>query len=419
MEPINTLLEKCQLFKHVFIYGDGEVGRLIRVYLHAHGIEISGFVTTQKPLKDIVMDAPTYKIEKLNCDPFDTFIVICMHKKWESEVEEYLDELGYNNYIFVDDEVRLIAENDTLFTDLYEDVERKINVLLYHRIENLETSYSIMVTEKNFEDQLKYICDNYNLLRCDEDWNHINSKSVALTFDDGYVDFFTKAYPLLKKYNVPATVFVATGGIDNDNEFWWDELENILRQPCLPDVIKTRRESFCVAEYHARSQLILDVREAIINNSYHIRDEEIHSLKMQVNPTLCARERYRTMNAEEIRLISNDPLITIGAHTENHILCDQEDYKVQVNEIKNSKAKLEDIIDKEVNLFAYPNGNIGLDTREILDKLGFLRAFTCEHACIDKDEHVYDIPRSAVLNWDSSRLERRFRGIWQTGRIYE
>lgn len=416
MNGLDKFIKKCLEYRQIYIYGDGEVGRLIRVYLHEQKLDISGFLTTYTPQKKRVMAVPVCELRLLHSAPSDTLIIICMHKKWWNEATKNIEKYGYTNFIIVDDELRLRVECETLFADLYEDVEHRINVLLYHRVENLETSYSIIVSERNFEDQLKYICSNYKVLRCDEDWSGVDRKSVALTFDDGYVDFYTKTYPLLKKHNVPATVFISTGGIDNDNEFWWDELENIINQPYLPDIIRTRKKAFCVRDYQNKSELIMDVRGEIICNTYRFRDEEISYLKSQVNPRLMNRPQYRTMNTKEIIQIAKDPLITVGAHTINHILCDIENESVQMTEIEKSKKRLEEIINREVSLFAYPNGNIGSETRGILSELGFTRAFTCEHACIDRDEHVFDIPRSAVLNWDYSQIERRFRGMWQTSK---
>ena len=57
------------------------------------------------------------------------------------------------------------------------------------------------------------------------------SRTLVVTFDDGYADNLYNARPLLERYDVPATVFVATGHIGSDREFWWDELEEILRRP--------------------------------------------------------------------------------------------------------------------------------------------------------------------------------------------
>lgn len=417
MTDLNNLLKTCQNFRNIYIYGDGEVGRLTRIYLHEQEIEISGFITTNRPKRELLMNVPVYSIERFIADKqHDAYIIVCMHKKWWAEVTDRLFQLGLTNYLIIDDSLRASIERDVLFRDLYRDVERKINVLLYHRIENFNTSYSIIVGERNFEEQLKYICANYNLLKCDEDWSEANPQSVALTFDDGYVDFYDKAYPLLKKYNVPATVFISTGGIDNNKEYWWDELEYILMQPHIPEIIKTNRKQFATKEYHSRSELIMDVREEIIRNSFTVRDAEIFRLKLQINPDLKLRPRYRTMNTKEIQRLAKDPLITIGAHTVNHILCDVETFDIQKKEIKHSKNRLEEIIDKKVDLFAYPNGNIGKDSRSILYELGFQRAFTCEHACIDCDINKFDIPRSAVLNWDLSQVEKRFRGMWQTSK---
>ena len=411
-----NFIKECSKHKKIFIYGDGEVGRLTRICLHEQGIEICAFITTNEPKRSNLMGIPVYKISTLEIDLSDTYVIICMHKMWWDDAVTRLDNYGFKNYIIVDDELRNELERQVEFRDIYSDVERNINVLLYHRVESLETSYSIIVNPINFEAQLRYICAHYNMLSCGEDWSNINKKSVAITFDDGYVDFYTKVYPLLKKYNVPATVFVSTGGIDNNKEFWWDELEKILNCDKLPEVIRTKRKDFKIKNYENKAMLVMDIRNEIIENTYDLRDSEIKNLKNQINPFLYNRDQYRTLNTQEIQTLSKDPIITIGAHTVNHILCDKEKFDVQFKEISESKKALETIIDKKVDLFAYPNGNIGLDTREILKKLDFKRAFTCEHGCIDYDEKKYDIPRCAVLNWNENMLNKRFRGMWQTSK---
>lgn len=418
MLDLGLILDKCKCGHKIFIYGDGEVGRLLRIFLHENGVEIAGFLTTNVPNHRMLMNVPEYKLEDINDCTKDSYIIVCMHMKWWEDAENRLRKLDFNNYVVIDDDTRKAIEEVVQFKDIYEDIERRINVLLYHRVADLKTAYSIIVGKKNFEEQIEYISSTYNLLRCDEDWSCVNKKSVALTFDDGYVDFYSTVYPILKKYNVPATVFVNTAGIDNDKEFWWDELECLLNQPILPNIIKTEKTIYETLKYNNREKLISDIRNDIIGYSYKFRDEEICKLKLQINPFINSRSEYRTMNSDELKVLAKDPLITIGAHTVNHILCDIETYEIQKKEIKESKDKLESIINKEVNLFAYPNGNIGVETRKILSELEFKRAFTCEHACIDYDEKVFDIPRSPVLNWDKNQVSRRFRGIWQTCRDY-
>ena len=63
-------------------------------------------------------------------------------------------------------------------------------------------------------------------------------RAVVVTFDDGYYDNLANAKPLLERYSIPATLFVATGYSEREGEFWSDELERLLLQPGnLPDTL--------------------------------------------------------------------------------------------------------------------------------------------------------------------------------------
>ena len=55
--------------------------------------------------------------------------------------------------------------------------------------------------------------------------------SVAITFDDGYLDNYENARPLLEKHSIPATIFVVSGSIDSQRDFWWDTLAALLLRP--------------------------------------------------------------------------------------------------------------------------------------------------------------------------------------------
>ena len=101
----------------------------------------------------------------------------------------------------------------------------KIKVLMYHSIGF--DNYSIFrVTQKNFKEQMKYLHDNnYTTLSLDDVYNYftINKplppRSVLITFDDGYVDNYTSAYPILKQYNMKATIFMITNNIDKSSSY--------------------------------------------------------------------------------------------------------------------------------------------------------------------------------------------------------
>lgn len=95
----------------------------------------------------------------------------------------------------------------------------EILVLTYHSISKNSWDYSI--DPEIFEKQIKFLAENYSVVPLERivDYakNKINlpSKTVAITFDDGFKDFYSTAFPILKKYNMPVTVFI-TSALDND-----------------------------------------------------------------------------------------------------------------------------------------------------------------------------------------------------------
>lgn len=95
-------------------------------------------------------------------------------------------------------------------------------VLMYHRVNNDETSSDITVSVKNFEQQIKYLKENYKVISLDEliekNKHPFKRDTIAITFDDGFKDNYTHAYPLLKVYNVPATIFIITSLIGKNDE---------------------------------------------------------------------------------------------------------------------------------------------------------------------------------------------------------
>ena len=99
-----------------------------------------------------------------------------------------------------------------------------VPILMYHRVNNwADKSDLLTVKEKTFQRQMKFLHDNkYNVISLDDLVNLIklNKKippeTVLVTFDDGYVDNYEVAYPILKKYHIPATIFVITSLIDKD-----------------------------------------------------------------------------------------------------------------------------------------------------------------------------------------------------------
>ncbi len=111
----------------------------------------------------------------------------------------------------------------------------KTIILTYHRIISDESKRSSQIlSKKNFEEHVRYLVKNYKIISLAEFAKCVTSKknppenSVVITFDDGYKDNFTNAYPVLKKYNAHATIFLITGLIGSKGFLTWDEIKKMV-----------------------------------------------------------------------------------------------------------------------------------------------------------------------------------------------
>ena len=114
---------------------------------------------------------------------------------------------------------------------------RRIKILCYHKILNsINDINSINVSPENFEEQLRYLVNNFDVISLDnlEEEIHKDGKNaVAITFDDGCSDVLYNALPILERYNVPATLFITTGNIGIDKENWMDDIIRCIMEPSI------------------------------------------------------------------------------------------------------------------------------------------------------------------------------------------
>ena len=108
---------------------------------------------------------------------------------------------------------------------VYMNKNSKIPILMYHSI-SYEKGNTLRIPKETFREQMKYLKDNnYTTLTLDDLYSYMKTnknlpkKSIVITFDDGYNDNYTNAYPILKEFNLKATVFVITNAIDKNKNY--------------------------------------------------------------------------------------------------------------------------------------------------------------------------------------------------------
>ena len=178
-------------------------------------------------------------------------------------------------------------------------------VLLYHRVfKPTIDSQLLSVYPENFEQHIIFLKENYELISTQTLKERIITKtltnrSICLTFDDGYFDNFSEALPLLQKYQIPATIFVCTGNIGTENEFWWDMLENLL----LSNKGK-------YVTWNALSDVRDEVLDRYLNLQESLKTLNVHdrmAIFKQFRSNREPRKNYRSLNLIELKKLESSP----------------------------------------------------------------------------------------------------------------
>jgi len=281
--------------------------------------------------------------------------------------------------------------------------EAPVIVLLYHRVcERHDDCQQLAVSPENFDKQIKFLSQNYPILRFEDNWEKVKQTSFVITFDDGYSDNLNNALPILKKYSVPATFFVASENVQSAKEFWWDQLEQII--------LNTKVELDKLDLPISKEEAIIQTQLALKSLAVQERDAFIVKLARQAGIELKTREEYRPMTTEELKQLDADELVSIGSHTVNHPQLAALKQTEQEYEINTGKTQLENILGHKVNTFSYPFGNIddfSSVTMEICKQANITKAAANFPGQSHSWTDPYQIPRSLVRNWNLDEFKKQ------------
>ena len=263
---------------------------------------------------------------------------------------------------------------------------------------------------------------------------------MAVTFDDGYADNLHVAKPLLERYGIPATVFVATRYIEQGQRFWWDELAELLLQtPALPGSLRMRiggaeyewELGEAASHYRARAPAgpaggskldVLDEADAtprhkFFRSVYHRlrplpdgeRREALAALSAWMGEGGADTRSQRTLSQRELLELTSGGIVEVGAHTITHPALSTLPANVQREEIQESKRCLEAMLGSAVDTFAYPHGDHSPLTAALVREAGFSCACTTRGEVIWRGADPFRLPRLGIGDWDGEEVERLLR----------
>ncbi|NEQ79828.1 MAG: polysaccharide deacetylase family protein [Moorea sp. SIO2I5] len=312
-------------------------------------------------------------------------------------------------------------------------------ILMYHRVAEVDSDpWSLCVTPEHFAEHLEVLRKHRYPLSLQQLTQTIRvrqpiKRSVVITFDDGYADNFYNAKPLLKRYDIPATVFVTTGGIGHSREFWWDELDRLLLQPgILPEILQLningstytwelgKAAYYSQADYQFyrhwsasgiedpsfRHTLYRSLYELLYPLSTHKREKVLEAIRVWANAEPIGRSTHRSMSREELLALEEGGLIEVGAHTVTHPFLSKLPVASQQDEIQQSKHYLEEILGHPVTSFSYPHGDYTADTISIIQEAGFTCACCSLVDRVQEHSNSFLLPRVEVQDWDGKTFAR-------------
>lgn len=313
-------------------------------------------------------------------------------------------------------------------------------ILMYHRIDELQSDpWGLAVSPRHFAEHLevlRYYAQPRSLIQMVNALRHqrlAKGKTVVVTFDDGYADNWYNAAPLLDRYEIPATVFLTSGYIGGDREFWWDTLEQILLGPetlpaelCLNAGPNTWEVSLGDARYYRQDSRQSDriwraTKDGAASKRYEFyrtiyralhplneteRQTALNNLNAWAGIHMGARESHRCLSRDEVMSLKRLGLIELGAHTVTHPSLPAIPEGNQSEEIRNCKLELEQLLDQSVTNFAYPYGHYGAKTMALVREAGFSSACSTTPGVVNERSDLFNLPRIKVEDWDGEGMSR-------------
>ena len=278
---------------------------------------------------------------------------------------------------------------------------RKFPVLMYHRFSRDEAFGK--TSRATFESHLKYLTKHYKIISLDEAAKGLRSgeplppRSALVTIDDGYQDFYDIAFPILKKFNVPAALYVVTGFVEQVNWIWTDKARHILGRTSAGKCDLTiGSESFAgeLGAYESRLMVAGSINSELKKMPDADKDAALREMAMRLNVTIpdLPPDEFKALGWDEAREMQAHN-IEIGSHTATHPILTNVSVKVLEDELRVSKSMLEDKLQKQTIHFCYPNGNAAKRERDATEKAGYASAVTTELRLCENGDDTFLLPR--------------------------
>lgn len=277
------------------------------------------------------------------------------------------------------------------FDAIYLARPRHLTTLAYHRVTDPSApgfdTYkpNVSATPAAFAEQMDFVRRRFNVVAMEDVLAWLRGEAslpvrpLLITFDDGYRDNLTEALPVLQQRNLPATIFLTTGCVENTEPFWWDLVaycfvHTPLHAADLPLIGQQQWPN--EAERTLTMERLIDQLRAVPEDEKLAAVQQLPSSLDVTIPERTFADLFLTW--EEVRTMTHHR-ITMGGHTHTHPIMTRIPLEQARAEAVQSRACIEAATGQPVHAFAYTNGqetDFNPAVQAMLREEGFRAAFT-------------------------------------------
>jgi peptidoglycan/xylan/chitin deacetylase (PgdA/CDA1 family) len=295
----------------------------------------------------------------------------------------------------------------------------KLTIVTYHAVVRAPLSIYdwCFLDENSFRRQLIYLKNHFDVLPLSAavealQGGKIEGRSAVITFDDGYQNNYTVAFPILRELGLPATIFLTTGWIDTGNTLRYLRL-NLALAETKKETLAWNGRMLDLREIRARNAANVLIRHEIralpqADRMQRLR-QVIRELDDDPERPMTPESPFRMLSSSAIKDMGQSGLIEFGAHTHTHPVLSGLSPDECRKEIELSIKNVQELTGRCCNEFAYPfggRGDYGRETVELLRSAGVRVAVTTIPGFNDNNTSPLELRRySAGPNEDMAAFQ--------------
>ena len=285
-----------------------------------------------------------------------------------------------------------------------------LRILAYHRVwDEPPNTFAfdeelISAKSEDFQRQMAWVKSNFEVLSfadlhtCAQENRSWPRRALIVTFDDGYSDNYTHAFPILKELNLPATIFVSTSYLSAPRLFWWDLIAYCVKQTnhleahlldVSPNVLslKTPKE-----RRMAINKILMWVKSVPDDMKNAFLDSMPSALEVTLPTDILSATQ---LNWNQVREMAENG-IEFGGHSLTHPILSNIDAAQLNHEIAGCKKEIEAQTGRDVLVFSFPNGQSNPTVHDAVQKAGYAFSTAYFAGVAHPSLGTYGLPRIAV-----------------------